>query len=179
MDAQVLLRVFYASLLAMSTWTKVRHPRAFAAGIADYGLVPVALTAPAAWIVAGTEGVLGLALLTVDGPLPWIGTCLVLAAFSSAQVFNMGRGKSHACHCFGNSERIGTVSVTRALILTLISLAMVTVVSDQVALTSERIESPLTLVAVAAAGAIARLDAIVGRLRRAARRGLVARFAHR
>lgn len=123
MDWQLALRVFYASLFALSAMSKALHPTYFVAGVREYGLLPAQLVATGASVVVLTETVLPIVLVVVPGPLPWVATIAALSTFTLAQAWSVGRGREHACHCFGGDEPVGVRSLGRTLALALVALA--------------------------------------------------------
>lgn len=163
-DAQVALRMFYASLFAISAASKTRHPARFVAGVGDYGLVAPRLVPVSAAAVAGSEVMVAFGLVTVGGPAPWIGTTGLLALFAAAQAWSIGRGRSHPCHCFGGEEPIGPVSFGRTIALVLVALETVTVLPEQdppVAIDywNTPVSAAFLVGAVAAATIVSRLEA--------------------
>lgn len=165
-DGQVVLRAFYATLFGISAASKARHPARFVLGIADYGLVARELVPIVAALVVGAEGFLVLVFLVVAGPAPWIGTIGILALFSAAQARSIGRGRMHPCHCFGDEEPIGVLSISRTLALMLMALATVVLAPQLDPLSAARHwEAPTSLVlvggAIAVAGVVARAGVTV------------------
>lgn len=119
---EVALRVFYAALFGLSAAVKMRHPVDFSRGVSDYGLKREPFAALAAAAILVWEGLLVLLLLCADAPAPWIGTVAILALFSLAQGWALGRGHVHPCHCFGDEAPIGFLSMYRTLALLLLAL---------------------------------------------------------
>jgi hypothetical protein len=120
-DPGVVQDVSYAVQLAVgavfvaSFVPKVRHPRRFAAIVADYELLPRRAAAALAWPVIALEGILAVAFLTGWGMTAAlvVGAGLV-ATFVAATWINLRRGREIACGCFGRSdERISQRSLAR------------------------------------------------------------------
>jgi hypothetical protein len=100
-----------ALLFALSSWSKLRDRAVFAATVADYHLVPDALTGPLATAIPFTEAVIAPALLfegTRVTAAAWAAGLVLL--FSLAVLVNLLRGRTYIdCGCFSGAfrQRIG------------------------------------------------------------------------
>jgi uncharacterized membrane protein YphA (DoxX/SURF4 family) len=169
---QWLARAFFVWLFGLSVVSKVRRPRSFAQGVADYG-VPRRLVRILAPAVVGAETALVAGFLFIDGFAPWVGAFLILGVFSAAQAWSWARGAEHACHCFGADEAIGPMSIGRSLVLALLALATVALAPRPDALVGT-LGSPIELLglvvwAMLLAGLIARPHDAARIVRRATR----------
>jgi hypothetical protein len=116
-------RAFFVLLFGLSIESKVRRPRSFLDGVADYRIVPRRLVRFLAVAIVAAESTLVLGLALVGGPEPWIGAAFILAIFAVAQAWSWARGGRHGCHCFGADETIGPASIGRSLGLSFAALA--------------------------------------------------------
>jgi len=117
------------AVLGFSGAVKLRHPRAFAAAIESYRILPRSLARPAALAIALAEAGCAVLLavpssrlagLTVAGGL--------LGAFLAAMLVALARGQRIGCGCFGGSADLDTVglpSVLRAVLLEIIVVTSV------------------------------------------------------
>lgn len=113
---------------------KALRSRAFAAQIADYGLVPGGMTGLFARLISSLElaaGALLLAGLGASRPLRQAGAGLAVilfAVFLAALASAYRRGRDIACACFGGNgeiETVGAHSIVRtALLLALAAVAV-------------------------------------------------------
>ncbi len=89
--------VFLASALG-----KLRDPRAFARGVADYEVLPRGLAVAAAWALIPIEALLSAAHLSglLLRPAALVGL-LTLCAFAIGVGVNLRRGRGLPCLCFG------------------------------------------------------------------------------
>lgn len=136
MDGQVALRVFFAVLLAFSLTNKARRPLRFVAGVREYGLARGRRVPAVALLIGVAEAALVVSLAVVPGRVPWLATAALLSVFTAAQAWSIGRGREHACHCFGDDERVGPVSLLRSLVLGLAALFVFAVGSPFLAITA-------------------------------------------
>jgi hypothetical protein len=112
---------------------KAVRPGAFAAQIADYGLVPRALTGVVARLISSLELSAGVLLLAgLAAPhlrQAGAGLAMILfAVFAGALASAYARGRSIACACFGGDselELVGAHSIVRTALL--LALAVVAV----------------------------------------------------
>jgi uncharacterized membrane protein YphA (DoxX/SURF4 family) len=122
-----ILRVCLAALFATAALHKVREPRAFAATIADYRLLPAVLVAPAAIGLVGVEGFLTLAfLLETEHPAVGGVAATLLALYALAIALNLARGRREIdCGCLGpaGAQSLSPGLVVRNLALAAVALA--------------------------------------------------------
>jgi Methylamine utilisation protein MauE len=112
---------------------KAARPGAFAAQIADYGLVPRALTGPVARLISSLELSAGVLLLAgLAAPhlrQAGAGLAVILfAVFGGALASAYARGRNIACACFGGNselELVGAHSIVRTALL--LALAVVAI----------------------------------------------------
>lgn len=97
------LRAGLALLFAAAAVHKLRAPRAFAADLADYALLPPPAVAPVARVVPVVEAVLVVGLLVpATSGLAALACAAVLAGYGAAMGINLARGRRHvSCGCFG------------------------------------------------------------------------------
>jgi uncharacterized membrane protein YphA (DoxX/SURF4 family) len=111
---------------------KALRSGAFAAQIADYGLVPEGMTRLLARLVSSSEltaGVLLLAGLAASRPLRQVGAgmaMILFAVFLAALASAYGRGRNIACACFGGNSELETVGA-HSIVRTALLLALATV----------------------------------------------------
>jgi uncharacterized membrane protein YphA (DoxX/SURF4 family) len=105
---------------ATSGFAKLRDPRAFARGVARYGLLPYSVSGVLAAVVIALELTVAAALVSGLGLL-WasIAALALLAGFAVAVAVNLGRGVELPCMCFGSTteERISGWSLIRIALL--------------------------------------------------------------
>jgi Methylamine utilisation protein MauE len=114
-DLSYAVQLAAGAVFVTSLVPKLRHPRRFAAIVADYELLPRRAAAALAWPVIALEGFLAVSFLT-----GWamtvalvVGAGLV-AAFVGATWINLMRGREIECGCFGaTDERISQRSLVR------------------------------------------------------------------
>lgn len=98
---------------------KLRDPRGFARGVADYRILPPASARPFAFALIPVEAFLALSHLTgwrlaVGAPLG----LATLACFAAAVAVNLWRDRDLPCHCFGGGgETISGRTLGRLLLL--------------------------------------------------------------
>lgn len=108
-----------ALVFLFSTAGKLRNPRRFALGLADYNVLPTRFVNFAAFLVIALEGLLALAhltgrLLAIVLPLG-IG---LLASFAFVVGVNLKRGRPLSCHCFGrDGDTISRATLARLALL--------------------------------------------------------------
>lgn len=96
------MQLGFGLLWLTSGISKLRNPRAFAAGLRQYDLLPSAWVSLSAWIIPVVE--CGLALLFLTGravPMAAFISAGLLLIFSSAVIINLRRGRRIPCHCDG------------------------------------------------------------------------------
>jgi uncharacterized membrane protein len=90
-----------AVLFASAALHKVAAAPRFQAQLDAYRLLPAGLVRPAAWLLAGIEALIALALLWPD-PRPYaaVAAAVLLAAYAGAMAINLQRGRTHIdCGC--------------------------------------------------------------------------------
>ena len=103
----------------ISAIAKLRDPRGFAKGVAEYRLVWSALTTPVSFLVIVIEFWLSIAhllglVITLTASL----ALAVLAGFAIAVGVNLSRGRELPCYCFGRGrEQISWHILFRLLLL--------------------------------------------------------------
>src|SRR6476661_5582030 len=128
MDIVLLLaRLFLAGVFALSGITKLMDPDGSRKAVAGFGV-------PERYAMAGGIALpiaeLAIALLLLPVSTAWWGALaalLLLAAFIAGIVYNLRRGNTPDCHCFGkiHSEPIGTATLVRDGIFAAVSLFIV------------------------------------------------------
>jgi len=105
-----------------SAASKLRDPKGFAQGVADYKIVPASMAGAVGLLVIGVESWLAIAhltgwLLAVAVPVGF-GTLL---SFALAVGVNLRRGRALPCYCFGSrgGESISNQTLTRLVMLLL------------------------------------------------------------
>lgn len=125
------LQLVLGAVFAVAAVSKLRSPRAFAATVAQYAIVPARAAAWAAATVVGLEILVALALL--GGRLVVIVVPLALAtlsAFAVAVGVNLSRGRVIACGCFSSlGEQISGRSLVRLAGLAAAALAVLVLVA--------------------------------------------------
>lgn len=110
-----------AAVFAVSGTTKLRHPRVFAAQVANYRIVPRILRRPTAAVLALAEA--GCALLLVLPPTRPVGLVVaggLVGGFLVAMSLALARGQQIPCACFGGTgdlDMVGLPSLLRAALL--------------------------------------------------------------
>jgi hypothetical protein len=97
------VRLGLAALLAAAAAHKLRDLHAFRVALGDYGILPWALTAPAAPALAAAE-LAAAALLLSPAARPWgfAAAGALLALYGAAIAWNLLRGRRDVdCGCFG------------------------------------------------------------------------------
>jgi len=96
------IRTLVSLVFLGAAYGKLRHWAAFQGVVANYRLLPQAMVAPAACLIAPAELLLGTALLSSLG-FPWaeLGAAVLLLLFALAMGINLRRGRRHIdCGCF-------------------------------------------------------------------------------
>jgi uncharacterized membrane protein YphA (DoxX/SURF4 family) len=113
--AVVVLRVVLGLIFIYAGYVKFRDPwQLFAAGIAEYEIVPMWAATFLARTLPAFEILLGLTLAA--GRLPRISSVIVsglLAVFFSLMVRAFAQGKEISCGCFGPNEMISWKTLVR------------------------------------------------------------------
>jgi len=97
----IILRCALGMVFIVSAWPKIIDPPGFAQMVANYRLLPEALTNPAALVLPWLELFAGVALATGiarRGAALWI--ALLILAFSGAIAINLARDVAVDCGCF-------------------------------------------------------------------------------
>jgi hypothetical protein len=105
-----------AVVLGVAAGSKLRSPRAAAAGLATFGL-PTRLRVPAALAIAGIEGVLAIGVAAGSAAAAYLAGALI-GGFALLVAVALARGaKGAPCGCFGARSRVGLGSVVRNVAL--------------------------------------------------------------
>lgn len=97
--AAVVARITLAAAFGFSAATKLADRRAFADGLAEFGVPNAAFVAPALPVVEG--GLAVLLVLVRDAAWPAFLAIAVLALFTGAVIANLLSGAPKPCPCFG------------------------------------------------------------------------------
>lgn len=120
------LRLFLALTFATSAATKLRAPRAFAAAVGGYALLPRALVSPIALAVVGGETLTAVGLVAEASYVFALGLAIAfLVAFSVAVSLTLRRGRRIPCGCFNGTSMVSRVTLTRLIVLITVGLALV------------------------------------------------------
>jgi methylamine utilization protein MauE len=150
---------------------KAARPGAFAAQIADYGLVPRALTGPVARLISSLELSAGVLLLAgLAAPhlrQAGAGLAVILfAVFGGALASAYARGRNIACACFGGNselELVGAHSIVRTALLLVLAVVAIFPASG-----GQPFEvAGLAAILAALVAMASELTRLLGRLRRA------------
>ncbi len=121
-DLQLVVRFALGIVFVLSSIGKLRDPKSFADGVADYQILPASLAHVAAVLIIGLEGWLAITHVTgwqlaFSVPLG-VG---MLMSFAVAVGVNLGRGRALPCYCFGghDGETISGRTLARLLLLLL------------------------------------------------------------
>jgi len=106
LDALYAVQFALGIVFGLAAGGKLRDPRGFARGVADFHIVPAWLVYPSATLIIVTEAWLAVAHFTgwhlaVSAVLA-IG---MLTTFAAAVGINLRRGRRVPCHCFGGGGR--------------------------------------------------------------------------
>lgn len=123
-DSLLLLdRVVLAATFGVAAFGKITDQEGTRRALAEFG-VPEALVGPGSLVLPTAEVAILLGLL-VDAFATWAGAgaLVLLLVFLAAVAFNLSRGRTPDCHCFGQirSEPIGARTVVLNLILSLLA----------------------------------------------------------
>ena len=114
-EALLLLRLLLGLVFGVAGVAKLRDLAGTRQGVKDFG-VPAPLAAPVGVLLPITELIVALALIP-RGTAWWgaLGALVLLAAFITAIVVNLARGKKPDCRCFGqvHSTPVGWVTLVR------------------------------------------------------------------
>jgi hypothetical protein len=118
-ESRFVVQVALGMVFLASTVGKLRHPRSFARGVAEYGLVSRRLINAGSGLIIASEGWLAIShltgyFLTISLPIGIV----MLGTFGYAVNTNLQRGNVLPCHCFGgDGETISHRTVARLLLL--------------------------------------------------------------
>ena len=119
----VVVRMALAVVLGVAAGSKLRSPRAAAAGLATFG-VPAGFRVPGALAVAVIEGALAIAVAAGSAVAAYVAAALI-GGFALVVAAALARGLGGApCGCFGARSRVGVGSVVRNVALTVALLAV-------------------------------------------------------
>jgi uncharacterized membrane protein YphA (DoxX/SURF4 family) len=99
---------------------KLRAPRAFFDGVAQYRLLPREFARATGIALIGAELLIGALLVSgLVATLAAVGAIALFAVFAAALAVSLARSNRAPCHCFGASdeEKISPVALVRALAL--------------------------------------------------------------
>jgi putative oxidoreductase len=115
------------AVLGFSGAVKLRHPRAFAAAIEGYRILPRSLARPAALAIALAETGCAVLLAVPSARLAGLAVAGVLVgAFLAAMSLALARGQRIGCGCFGGSADLDTVGLPSLLRAVLLEVIVVT-----------------------------------------------------
>lgn len=119
----LIARLILAAVFGVAGVAKAADPAGTRRALAGFG-VPVTLAAPMGWSLAWVEIIVALALLPLN--TAWFGGIAALAllvVFAAGIGFNLARGQSPDCHCFGqiHSEPVSWRTLVRSLFLAAIA----------------------------------------------------------
>lgn len=125
MDLALLIaRLVLAAVFALAAITKLLDRDGSRQAVTAFG-VPPALANPISLALPLTELAVVLVLLpSVSGWVGAIGAFLLLLLFIAGISFNLARGETPDCHCFGQlySEPIGAKTIVRNVVLALVAV---------------------------------------------------------
>src|SRR5579859_320189 len=125
MDLALLLaRLVLAAVFALAAITKLLDRNGSRGAVAAFG-VPAALANPVSLALPLAELAVVLALIpSVTAWVGAIGALLLLLLFIAGISFNLARGETPDCHCFGQlySEPIGAKTIIRNVVLALVAV---------------------------------------------------------
>lgn len=116
---------FMALLLLRAAYHKATSFTAFTGTLSDYQILPTALVAPTAAVLAAIEFGLAAALLwNVTRPVAGILAALLLAVYTGAMAYPLSQGRSEvSCGCGGPAEHLSPALLVRNLVLIVAALA--------------------------------------------------------
>lgn len=132
---QLALRAAFALLMATTAWHKLRDLAQFRAALTGYEILPPAVVANVAPMVAVLEMTLAVALwLGVAVAPAGVATALLLLTYAAAISINIGRGRVEIdCGCMGPASRVPLSHrlVVRNLLLASLVLLLVVPVTPR------------------------------------------------
>jgi uncharacterized membrane protein YphA (DoxX/SURF4 family) len=130
------VRTLISLVFLTAAYGKLRHGTAFQGVVANYRLLPDAMVAPVAYLIAPIELLLGATLLPgLAYPWPELGAAAMLMLFALAMGINLRRGRRHIdCGCFQSAlkQTLSWILVMRNVALAL--LMGVTLLSNEMPL---------------------------------------------
>lgn len=117
-----IIECLLAGVFLLSGISKLRHPKATAMAIVNFGLGKHAYPV-LGWLLGACEIGLGLMLLA-SGPLGLPAAAVLLWLFALLIVRSLSKGDRFACLCFGNTEE----TVSRRALLRTLTLALLTTI---------------------------------------------------
>jgi peroxiredoxin len=116
-------RLVLAVVFGVAGAAKAADPAGTRRALVGFG-VPASLAAPMGWSLAWVEIIVGFALLPLN--TAWLGGIAALAlltVFVAGIGYNLARGNSPDCHCFGqiHSEPVSWRTMVRSLVLAAIA----------------------------------------------------------
>jgi putative oxidoreductase len=164
--------VVTGAVLIAAGLPKALKPGVFAGQIADYGIVPAAMTGFLARVISAAELLAGVLLLAglaapprlrqAGGGLAMILFAVFLVALSSAYM----RGRTIACACFGGDSELETVGA-HSIVRTGVLFAFATVAVLPVPGGRPLDIAGFAVILAALAALVSELTRLLGRLRRA------------
>lgn len=118
---EVASRLLGALVFAIAVFGKLRHRDEFFGVVANYRLLPQALTVPAAWVILLMEGFVVVSF--VAGVWLMLGALIALSSllvFTIAMSINIARGRTHIdCGCFQSAleQRLSGGLIARNVVL--------------------------------------------------------------
>lgn len=102
----------------ISSIGKLKDPRHFRRGVAEYGVLPAFLVTTTAFVIVLVESLLAISHLTgtfLRILLPF--GIAMLSSFGVAVAVNLWRGRVFPCHCFGRADAISVGTLARLALL--------------------------------------------------------------
>lgn len=121
-------RLILGFTLALAGAAKLRYPSGFAAGVAQYAILPATLARLYGYLLPALELVTGMLLLVgVWVQLAAVLATAMLSSFAIAVGSNLARKRKMPCFCFGMNaaDTIGWHTFTRIVLLLVASIALV------------------------------------------------------
>ena len=123
----ILLRLGLAGVLLVAGFAKLADLPGSRQAMRDFGL-PAPLAAPVGLLLPSVE--IAVALLLLPASTAWwaaLGAMAMLGIFVAGIGYNLARGRTPNCHCFGqlHSQPIGTSTLVRNGILILVAMLIV------------------------------------------------------
>jgi hypothetical protein len=128
-EAALAIRTLVSLVFLSAAYGKLKHRAAFQGVVANYRLLPDAMVAPVAHLIAPVELLLGAALIT-GCAFPWapLGAAGLLGLFALAMGINLRRGRRQIdCGCFQSALRqtlSATLVVRNVVLALLVSLTL-------------------------------------------------------